>query len=233
MRNFTNKDAAIYMEPIRQALSRYSEVTDGRVEFDRDLSCQLELTPGRPNAARSKSIVRYLGESAAMLFVIAFSMEDGTGDEACYKLKDHLIGGLYPRIPRIVPKPKSSVLSEAHLTLASAPPFDLNVDPVLFAGHLDLIGLKHREIRRLSFLGQDGQDFAEALSGKITAEPTVTLTLGTDNLSGERFGDPHAVFNAGCSYNQVCGFIAITNESSPRNQGILDELGAVKPKLRF
>ncbi|MEI6850544.1 MAG: hypothetical protein WCK26_01090, partial [Candidatus Saccharibacteria bacterium] len=68
-----------FEEPIRYALQTYSEIALGKVAFDIDTASKLELTPDKPNSARSISNVIHLGEVATKLYIIAFAPDDGTG----------------------------------------------------------------------------------------------------------------------------------------------------------
>lgn len=221
-----------FEEPIRAALSRYSDNTDGRVVFDTDSAPRLELTPDKPNSARSATVVKHLGETAGTLYVIVFAHEDGTGDESAYKLTDSMSDGSYPREPKVVPRSKAAFHNEGHLTIASHFPHEPNLDPVMFAGHLDLIGFKEARFAQLAHLGQGLYDFTEATNRERPAKPTVTFTTGYSEATGERFGDPHSVFNYQ-QHIQVCGFIAVTNELADQHGAMLKTLGAVEPVLQF
>lgn len=219
-------------EPIRAALSRYSEESDGKVEFDLDGAAKLELTPDKPYSARSATEVRHLGETVTTLYVIAFAEEDGTGDESTYKLKDSISGGLYPLQPKSVPRSKAGVDSEAHLTIASYSPYSPNEDPIMFAGRMDLISLRNGRFSRLAILGQNGYDFTEATFRHTEVNPTATFTTGYTEPGHERFGDPHAVFNSQM-FVQVCGFVAVSSEVSEAHRSLTADLGAQVPQFAF
>src|SRR5262245_9567092 len=92
--------------PIEAALTKYSDIAaeaeaDG-VAFDIDTAMNLSLTPDKPYSALSASPMRYCGEIAGTLYVIAFKPGDGTGDENSYELRDLDVGG-YPNQAAIVP----------------------------------------------------------------------------------------------------------------------------------
>jgi hypothetical protein len=225
---------ASFGDPVRAALTRYEEVSEGndsRVTFDKDTAARLVLTPDKGNSARSVSAVTHLGETVGKLYVIVFANEDGTGDESTYRMTDYLNTGIYPRQPKSMPRAKAGVHGEAHLTIASQFVAAANTDPVLYAGHLDLVSFNRARLQKLAFLGQSPADFNDALLAG-TAEPTATYTVGYDSATGERYGDPHAVFNSR-SMVQVCGFVAVTDEMVPRHANMLASLGAEKPELAF
>jgi hypothetical protein len=218
-------------DPIRWALSEYSGRADGKVSFDVDVATDMEWTPEKPNSARSSSTVKHLGEEAATLTIIAFDHEDATGG-GTYKMTDRMHVGTYPRDDKVTPRSKGALHSEAHLTIASFFGGHHGEGPVMFAGNMDLVGFKDEtqtKIGLLAFLGQDPYNFTQATFSETDALPTVTLTTGY-NEAGERFGDPHAVFNA-TPLIQVCGFIGITNEMAEEHSSMLDHLGAVEPKF--
>lgn len=139
-------------DPVRQALMGYQSWSEHSVQFDIDKASQLELTPYKPNAARSATTVHYLGEAIATLYVIAFRPGDGTGDESAYKLAD-LKTDIYPRNPKVVPRAKS-VHTEAHLTLASFAVDQPNADPLLYTGNLAVIGISGITLVPLGEVGQ-------------------------------------------------------------------------------
>lgn len=219
-------------DPIRVALREFSDRSNGAVQFNVDAAAQLQLTPDKPNSARSATDVLHLDEIAGTLYVIAFDIEDGTGDENTFKLVDQMGGGMYPLEPKVVPRSKAGYHSEAHLALAS---FFANSDedPILFANNLDLVGLRNGILSQMGTLGQSGYDFARASFRKIDAEPTATYTTGYSSETGERFGDPHAVYNAKPHFIQVAGFLAISDEIAGRHAAALARLGAVEPNLNF
>lgn len=222
-----------FADPVRTALGQYSDMTDGKVAFDLDEAIKFELTPQKPNSARSSSQVKHLGETIGNLVVIAFAFEDGTGDESMFRLNDRISYGLYPREAKVMPRSKAAVDSEAHLTMASFFAYAPNEDPVMFAGSLELIAFKRPDyLSQLATLGQSFGAFSEATFGNSEASPTVTLTTATDPATGEKFGDPHAVFNS-MPLVQVCGFIAVSPELAEKHAGMLPTLGAVKPALHF
>lgn len=218
-------------ETIPSALQAYSEVSDGAVVFDIHAAAQLELTPDKPNSARSATPVHHLGEVAGTLYVIVFDSKDGTGDENTFKLQDSMLGGSYPLESKLVPRSKAGFHSEAHLAIAAFWP-TADPDPILFGNHLDMVSLKDGRMKRLAYLGQDLHDFTQASSGNMTLGPTATLTTGYDSETGERFGDPHSVYNYQ-PFVQIAGFLAITDSEAARHASSLTLLGARQPELLF
>lgn len=222
-----------FEDPIREALDLYSDQTDGRVAFDSGNAAQLTLTPDKPNSARSATLVKHLGETLGTLYVIAFDFEDGTGDESMFALDDQIGFGFYPRDAKVLPRSKASLHSEAHLTLASFSLHKPNEDPVMFAGNLELVGFREpRYLAQLAALGQSAANFSKAIFREEQAQPTVTYTTGNRHDTGERFGDPHAVFNS-ANVVQVCGFVAVSHEMAEAHAAALPSLGAVIPKFRY
>ena len=216
-------------ETIRYGLQGYSDVSEGTVEFDLDTACQLELTPDKPNSARSATTVKYLGEAAATMYVIAFAPEDGTGDNSLE------LGGIprngYPETDQVLPRSKRAMHSEAHLTLLSCELEDPNAEPIPFAGNLDLITDGFSRLRKLAELGQS--NYREVIDGEAEASPTSTLTVGYHanidllSFSSKRFGDPHAVYNPHEEL-QVCAFIGVPEENVSSRD--MDFLRALKPE---
>ena len=231
MSNVSKSDLINFQDPVRIALANYSERSDGKVSFDLDTATQLELTPDKPNSARSRSVVEHLGKPVGDLYVIVFDYEDGTGDESTYRLKDSMMGGFYPLERKVVPRSKAAVHSEAHLTIASNHPHKPNADPVMYAGNLEVVGFHNERFTRLAHLGQTPGQFKDAELGLATAEPTATFTTGYRVSNGERFGDPHSVFNPRMNV-QICGFIAVSNEMADEHASMLVDLGAVEPDPR-
>lgn len=230
---------APFADPIRVALNRYAEETDDRVAFDIDAAAELVHTPEKPNYARSSTPVKHLGEIAGNLVVIVFAPEDGTGDESTYKLTYQMRNGLYPTSTKLVPRSKASIHSEAHLTIASQFVGEPDTDPTLFCGNLDMIGFRTTAFRaepylsRQADLGHSRSAVVSAMQFGMQLKPAVTLTTGYHASNGERFGDPHAVFNADPFLVQVCGFIAVSEENAAHHAALLPTLGAVEPKLLF
>lgn len=214
-------------------LTDYHYSTNGRVVFDIPRAARLELTPDKPNAARSASAIRFLGGVAGTLFVIVFGPGDGTGDESTHRLAD-IKTGAYPQATKIVPRAKTAAHSEAHLTLASFPVDEQTAGPVLFAGNLHALGLTKGKIRKLGELGQRQTHFQQIMArDQLAVDPAVTLTTGyrgvlAGDRKGKRFGDPHAVYNPHRDVLQVCGFIALAPETANQHLDMFRELQAVE-----
>ena len=221
-------------ETIRFGLQGYSEVSDGKVEFDLDAAGKLELTPDKPNSARSATTVMYLGEAAATFYVIAFAPEDGTGDESHQELVD-VDTGEYPHATKVIGRNKYLTHSEAHLTILTRQIEDVDAEPIAFAGNLDLLDGRFGKVEKLAELGQE--DYQSVVEGKSFAFPRSTLTVGYkgalkwkegDGMWSywrQRFGEVHAVYNPHEEL-QVCGFIGIPAEGCTSED--LDVLRALK-----
>lgn len=202
-------------DPIYNALSKYENNTDKRVRFQPADASLLELAHDKPYAGRSKTVVRYLNKPVADLIIVAFAPYDGTGAESIHHKLTHTNTGSYPRHPRVIPRPKDCH-SEVHLTIASQFVGSPRQDARMYAGSLDLLGLEQDDVVKIGELGQPRQDYEQLMSGvHRLGKPTTTLTVGdhynsaTANDVGERFGDPHAVYNPFPNMLQVCGFIGV------------------------
>lgn len=240
-------------DPIREALQGWAEYAEETVSFDIDSAARLELTPTKPNSARSVSKIQFLGQTVGDLYVIVFAPGDGSGDEKTFKLPDIAQTGPYPREARVVPRSKAAIHTEAHLTIASQQLDSPNSDPVLFAGSLDLITLKNSPegniLYKLGSLGFSSDGFEEHVGDEnVYWSRSATATVGyrdlTDTLglqhnllsfntaSDERFGDPHAVYNA-TPHLQVCAFLGISPELISQGDGsmLVGELNVRVPHL--
>lgn len=212
--------------PVHDALRAYQALSDGSLQFDLDTAPDLELTPDKPNSARSVTDVQHLGETMGKLYVIAFAPHDGTGDESTYSLDGVYPDKGLPRHSKIVPRSKQGIDSELHFALAGQ--FTgIEGDPVPFAGNLDIIGFK--DDGYIGAIGRAGlglHAFVNALESGRAVEPTVSLTVGKDYVHEQRAGDPHAIYNAFGAVLQVAGFLAITDEMAAQHGSLVDELGA-------
>lgn len=187
-------------DPIRSALKNYQSASDGLV-FDTDKACKLASTPDKPNSARSATDVIFQGEQIGTLYVIAFKPGDGTGTEIDYQLENLHVDSPYPRDARIVPRNKTGIDSEAHMTIVSHNIEDSHAEPQPYAGTFDLLGLDGTRVKKIGRLGHP--------VSKGIATPVTTFTVGY--RGGERFGDPHAVFST-IKAVQVCAFLAISDK---------------------
>lgn len=204
--------------PIRIALTTYQEISNG-LKLDADVACNLNLTPDKPNSARSEVDASFRGTQIGKMYIIAFKPGDGTGSEVSYQLKDLLVDSPYPKKICIVPRNKTGVHSEAHLTVVTHKIDDPHAEPELFAGLFDLLGLKGNTVKKIAELGRP--------TTQETATPMATLTVGYGKR-GERFGDPHAIYNA-IQTIQVCAFLAIAIDIHKVYPDILAGLNPQQP----
>jgi hypothetical protein len=181
-----------------------------------------ELTPLKPNTARSVAQVRVAGEVAGDLYVIIFNKGDSTGEYSEEYPQDSLevpplnlsnnIGDatLTPGSASY-PRPKSQ-LAEICIPLVNAMIWPDERVTMYGGTQLRLIGVNNDDSLERPMvtpidLGSHGvnknplQAFSKAPS---------FMTLGTDSF-GRRVGDPHAVFNPSENV-QIAGFIAATDE---------------------
>ncbi len=214
-------------DPIRQALITYEHLSDDRLGIDVDAAAKLELTPDKPNSARSATPITFNGQPAGMLYVIGFKPEDGSGDEKTFSLKDLSVDSPYPTAAKVVPRSKSGVHSEGLLTIVSQKIESPNTEPELFNGTFDLLGLDGTLIRKIGELGhQSSIDLAEAT-------PLSTYTVGhrvDSDGTLERFGDPHAVFSSLPDEVQFCAFLAVSDEVYRAHPEILTSIDTQEPR---
>src|SRR3989344_4550709 len=210
-------------DPIRVALKGYESVSNGDLMFDARNAAQLTPTPDKPNSARSESAVLYKGKGIGKLYVIAFKPGDGSGDESGNKLEDLEVDPPYPRTTRVVPRNKTGVDSEGHLTILTHKIDDAHPDPELYEGRFDLLGLEGKTIKKNGELGQKSEIKLENM------HPLTTLTVGTGQ-NCERFGDPHAVYSSRPETLQVCAFLAISDEMYADYGDILASLYPKEPR---
>lgn len=214
-------------DPIHSAVSIYQRtVADNVLIFDADKACRLTLTPDKPNSARSESDVYFRRQLLGTLFVIAFKPGDGTGSEVTHKLGDLRVEPPYPRETKVVPRSKEGVHSEAHLTILRYGLENAHAYPELFQGTLDELTLDGGIVRKTHEVGQ-------AIDENIIV-PVATLTTGYRNRAGypngERFGDPHAIYNSIRDYLQVCAFLAISDEIHKMYSDALNALNPMLPR---
>ena len=213
-------------EPIKEALKTYQNISNNGLVFDADEAGKLNLTPDKPNSARSETAATFKGEKIGSLYVIAFKPGDGTGSEAPVRqLKDLVVEPPYPRASLVVPRIKSGVWCEAHLTIVSQRAEDVHAEPQLYNGRFDLLGMEGNTVRKI---GELGNPIAQEIG-----VPAATFTVGYRPVPGyremERFGDPHAVYSAVPDSIQVCAFLAISDEVSRKFYTILNGLNPKYP----
>lgn len=234
--------------PIGRALDAFSKESyfftgDWGVDFDLRKAVDLTPTDGdKAYTTRSDSDVTFLGRTAGKLVVIAFAPGEGTGDESLHTL-DTIEGDHYPRKRAVLPRSKAAVDTEVLLPLVS---FDLGAEsgrPNVLGGNFDLLVFDHlaRTVVKAAELGHTRQDLFDADPGD-TLTVAASLTTGRlgeidqDNTSlyghrnGERFGDPHAIYNPHPQLVQVAGFIATTPENATEFNAVFRHLGASEPQ---
>lgn len=204
-------------DPIRIALASYQEWSG--LKFDRDNACRLVLTPDKPNSARSSTDVLLQEEKVGTLYVIAFKPGDGTGSEDNYQLKDLNVDNPYPTATLVVPRNKTGVHSEAHLTIVSHVMEDSHAEPKLYFGTFDLLGLEGNRVKKIGELGPPDTT--------VISHRLATLTVGF--IGSRRFGDPHAVYSRIPGVVQVCAFLAISDDVNKNHPYILNSLNLPNP----
>jgi hypothetical protein len=188
-------------QPIRAALYSYEEQSANGLRLDIENAHKLELTPDKPNSARSATEVFLRDTQIGKLYVIAFKPGDGTGSQDFYQVKNLRFEKPYPASALAVPRKKIGVHSEVLLTIVAHEIENVHAGPRMYAGIYDLLGLDGDMVGKIGELGYSKDAFIPV--------PLSTFTVGyKDEI--ERFGDPHAVYS-GIPAIQVCAFLAISN----------------------
>ena len=214
-----NLDVAYFQRPLESALKDYEELFRGEITFG-DFK-DFELTPKKPNYARTVVPVNYEGSKIGDMYVIVFRPGDGTGAVGDYGLELADTEVFSPRKKEgLIPRSKKGIICEGYF-----PMFSLNEDSAvaLHAGSMQeiTVGTRSRELERAWILGQSRPLFLEALKESVKLQPRVYYTVGTATDSTthqlKRFGDPHSIYDDLFETNatQVAGFLAITDEKSP------------------
>ncbi len=230
-------DLSIMQDTVAEFMPAYYKLSHGTVEIDPNQAADLKLTPEKPNSARSVTPVHFRGEQIADAYTIVFGPQDGTGDESAYELADIDTTARYPNDPKVVPRSKAGMDSEAHLTIASIDTEKPRNKPhtiVPFAGSLSLLGLSHSmQLQKIGVLGQRPGVLTDVFDAdyneyRYQPEPTATITTAasSDRQIGPRFGDPHAVFNPRRTIVQIATFIGLPAGCPPHNRQALMFLGA-------
>ena len=232
----------VFKDTINDALHIYEARTGGRVQFDPKTASELTETPEKSTWARSSSPVKHAGEVVSMLTVIAFATGDATGDANTYQADELDLRNFLAR-PKYFPRSKMAVHSEVHLTIGAFN-WDKAKTPLLFAGHLSILGLRDYGnqtpvVEEIGYVGQDAYSFANTLEKDRGVGPRATLTTGHADerlkpaVRGERFGDPHAIVNRIEHSAQVCAFLAIPPQMAKDHFEIIDLLGATVPRFEI
>jgi hypothetical protein len=195
---------------------------------------ELEITPDKPNSARSVAQLRVAGKTAGDLYVIVFGKGDSTGavsdkyPAGSLEVPEELISrsGLLGSYPR----PKTQ-LAEICIPLANARVWEKEAAKVTYyqGTALRILGLEHLEdggVARVAAVDEDKSSHVIGWGSSIQAHaknPSF-LTLGTDSF-GRRVGDPHAIFNPSV-HIQVAGFVAV---ESPEWFDLLASFDPVNP----
>lgn len=202
-------------EPLAYALEAYRDLSRGRLDFDViKAATTLELTPDKPNSARSVVSVTSGEKSVGDMYVIAFQPGDGTGDESFIKLH----GGVtfaegIPISKNVLPRQKAGVATEVHLPLFSQRIDDVHAEPELFGGNYDLLGLRRNLIKKIGELGHQKLQHNKSHLGEFS--PFAMFTVGTTPTEGpeqKRFGDPHSVYvPEDAEMLSFCAFLAVSD----------------------
>lgn len=224
--NSGDLDLPAMREPLREALAVYESHYGGDLRFG-DFP-ELAPTPEKPNSARTVVPVSYKGLPPLDMYTIVFLPHDGTGDANTYPLgeldiPDYLQFAEKPE--RVIPRSKRGVDYEGFFPLFSVAGGDCHMFASSLA-ELRTAGPEERAqwermvpggkftwgIQVEGFLGSYPSEFSQRLQAGF--QPQVWFTTGTRN--GQRFGDPHAIYNPFESgLLQVGGFLAVKDEAHP------------------
>ncbi|MBI4174454.1 MAG: hypothetical protein HY517_02315 [Candidatus Aenigmarchaeota archaeon] len=208
----TDLDLPAMRKPIREALRAYADMYRGDVKFG-DFH-DMQLTPEKPNSARTTVPVAYKGLPPLDMYAIAFLPGDGTGDTSTYKLDDVFIPTWlqYAEKPeRVIPRSKKGIACEGFFPLFSAAA-GRNYMFVNCMWELTIADSAGRNVVTHAWWLGSRPDRFKVLD---PARPEVYFTTGTGK-NGERFGDPHAIhYNPNAEPVQVVGFLAIKDAEHP------------------
>jgi len=199
-----------FRKALEKSLKLYTTLLDVELGFQEfpDLS----LTPNKPNSARTIIPITYAGTKVGNMYAIVFLQGDGTGDNKTYGLDDIIIPAKFKydeKPERVIPRAKTGIIAEGFFPLFSMNQYDY-ITP--FAAHLDELTLNKDKVVVPTFqLGQNEAEYLRAIDFGL-----IQLTTGMDK-SGNRFGDPHAIYYGVEAYDsvQVVGFLPITDSANP------------------
>jgi len=208
----------MFKEPLKHSLALYERSYDNRLRFE-DLP-DFELTPDKPNTARTIIPVTYAGTNVGKLYAIIFFPGDGTGDAKTYEpgrleVPSRLRYSEKPE--RVMPRSKSGIICEGYF------PF--------FSFSDGRVSMCNAFLEELTVDDVDQPErivHAWNLGNRESKQPEVYLTTGYDK-HGSRFGDPHSIHNYGDDV-EVVGFLAITDRENPLLQ--LTDRWILPPHLR-
>lgn len=136
--------------------------------------------------------------------------------------------------PRLTPKSKET--KDGELALAVASFIDPDTDPVMFANHLVLLGVRnhgdHAAILRTGGIGHERELYSKAMAGEIDLDPDTTVTVGSHELINERHGDPNAIWNPH-PHTQVTGVMTLNSGDNTAEAELIMQLQAHKPSPGF
>jgi len=182
-----------------------------------------ERTPEKNYSAKSVVPVKYLGQNVGNMVVISFQSRDGTGDESLYKIGQLVIPERLKHAnhsEKVFPRTKEGIIYELFFPLFSVYENKIN----LFATSLEEITVdcveKPKAVKKAWDLGLNSIDYVKRVKyeDKDIAQKCIAkiyLTVGYRG-EGQRFGDPHAIYNPiPMNALQVAGFLTVKNSSNP------------------
>jgi hypothetical protein len=237
--------------PVMKALRSYEQLTDDKLEFDLQTALGVKSTMGSAGfAGISRSYVDFAGERIGDLKVFALAPGDATGHDTpaqnltfCDNKLSKSGLELYlsalapgdvqkPRkiTPRFIPVPKPSTGSELSLAVATFIPGQ--DEPVMFANNLRTLGIDDSgdkpRVAETGIAGEPSDTYERALNGEIALDCDVTITLGRDPATDQRFGDPGAIANSR-SVVQVAAVLSLRGGAAAPQQELIQQLRAHTP----
>ena len=211
---------------VHDAVKTYQDRSSGWLFFDPIGATKFELTPDKPNSARSVTrVTDYVGKFVGDLFTIVFKPGDGSGDESSYRVTALDFDYRYPKEPKAVPRSKEKILAEVFLPILMHKIESPNACANQFFGTLDLLGIKpvngKPRVIKLATLG------SRLIASSTGAQAYYTCGERETDNEPDRFGDPHAVYNSLEKSVVIASFLAVAR--GPIERSLLEALKSLSP----
>ena len=180
------------------------------------------LTPDKSYSAKTVVPVLYNGEEVTTMSAILFQPYDGTGDTSTFSLGSLAVPKQWQhdtKPERVLPRAKTGILYEGCFPLFGLKPGLMPLEYIVrpFAISLDELIVDSPDsptaIVKGWDLGISNENYQILLGSELSLGARVFLTTGTTR-GGQRFGDPHVVYN-GRNSIQVAGFVGIRDNDNP------------------
>ncbi len=213
---------------LRTVLPIYETFLDKNIKFGNHPP--LHPAPNKAYTARTTIPINYKGAKKGDLQIILFKPGDGTGNEDYFTNQDLIIPNdlaFRDKPERVFPRYKEGVLVEVLFPLFSIYSNSIHINNIC----LEELTIKYEDgtktIKRMPHLGSNPEMYKQDLRNGVQSRPPfIQMTVG-HMRSGERFGDPHAIY---CPKEfvalQVVGFLAIREKDNPLAT-IIDKLAKI------